>query len=84
MSVPFKQLVAVFDSEENEQLMNDEKIVYMYGGFRKEDPSSAVVIEQAEEIKSIAMFSNQEVNFELRKLDTIMIQPSSLVTCKVT
>ncbi len=55
----------------------------MYGGFKLEYPISAVVIEQSEEVKSIAMFSNPEVKFNLRKLDTIMIQPSSLVTCKV-
>ena len=41
--------------------MKEEKIVCLYRGVRKEYPSSAVVIEQAEEGKSIAMFSNSEV-----------------------
>ena len=57
ISVPFE---AVYDSEENKQLMKEEKIVCLYRGINKEDPSSAVVIEQAEEGKSIAMFSNPE------------------------
>ena len=38
-----------------------KKFVCLYRGIKKEDPSSAVVIEQAEEGKSIAMFSNPEV-----------------------
>ena len=42
-------------------LMKEEKIACLYRGIKKEDPSSAVVIEQAEEGKSIAMFSNHEV-----------------------
>ena len=61
ISVPFEQWAAVYDSEENKQLMKEEKIVCLYRGINKEDPSSAVVIEQAEEGKSIAMFSNPEV-----------------------
>ena len=61
ISVPFEQWVVVYDSEENKQLMKEEKIVCLYRGINKEDPSSAVVIEQAEEGKSIAMFSNPEV-----------------------
>ena len=43
------------------KLMKDEKIVCLYRVFKEEDPSSDVVIEQAEEGKSIAMFSNPEV-----------------------
>ena len=61
ISVPFEQWAAVYDSEENKQLMKEEKIVCLYRGINKEDPSSAVVIEQGEEGKSIAMFSNPEV-----------------------
>ena len=41
--------------------MKEEKIVWLYRGINKDAPSSAVVIEQAEEGKSIAMFSNPEV-----------------------
>ena len=59
ISVPFEQWAAVYDSEENKQLM--KKIVCLNRRIKKEDPSSAVVIEQAEEGKSIAMFSNPEV-----------------------
>ena len=61
ISVPFEQWTAIYDSEENKQLMKEEKIVYLSTGIRKEDPSSAVLIEQAEEGKSIAMFSNPEI-----------------------
>ena len=60
-SVPFEQWAEVYDIEENKQLIKAEKIVCLYRGINKEDPSSAVVIEQAEEGKSIAMFSNPEV-----------------------
>ena len=76
-------MVDVYDSEENKQHVNDEKIVGIYGGLKTKVTVSAIVIEQAEEVKSIAMFSNPEVNFYLRKLDTFMIQPSSQVTYKV-
>ena len=41
--------------------MKLEKIVCLYRATKKEDPSSAIVIELAEEGKSIAMFSNPEV-----------------------
>ena len=41
--------------------MKEEKIVCLYRGINKDDPSIAVVIEQGEEGKSIAMFSNAEV-----------------------
>ncbi|WP_269605984.1 DUF3764 family protein [Prochlorococcus marinus] len=61
ISVPFEQWAAVYDIEENKQLMKEEKVVCIYRERKKEDPSSAVVIEQAEEGKSIAMFSNPEV-----------------------
>ena len=72
-----------YDSEENKQLMKEEKILCFYRGINKEGPGSAVVIEQAEEGISIAMFSNPEVRSLLRKMDTFMIQPSSKVTYKV-
>ncbi len=41
--------------------MKEEKIVCIYRGVKEEDPRSALVIEQAEEVKSIAIFSNSEV-----------------------
>ena len=37
------------------------KIVCLYRRVKKEDPSNAVVIEQTEEGKPIAMFSKPEV-----------------------
>ena len=61
ISVQFGQWAALYDFEENKQIMKDEKIVCLYRGFKKEHPSSAVLREQAEESKSIAMFSNSEV-----------------------
>ena len=60
ISVPFEQWATVYDSEENKQLMKEEKIVCLYRGINKDDSSSALVIEKAEEGKSIAMFSNPE------------------------
>ena len=47
ISVPFEQWAAVYDSEENKQLMNEEKITCLYRGVKKEDPTSAVDIEQS-------------------------------------
>ena len=41
--------------------MKEEKIFCLYRWIKKEHPSNAFVIEQAEEGKSIAMFSNPEV-----------------------
>ena len=41
--------------------MKEEKIVCLYKVVKKDVPSSFIVIEQAEEGKSIAMFSNPEV-----------------------
>ena len=61
ISVPLEQWAGVYDSEENQQPMKEKKIVCLYRGVKKEDPSSAIVIEQAEEGKSIAMFSNPEI-----------------------
>ena len=45
----------------NNQILKEEKIICLYRWIKKEDPSSAVVIEQAEEGKSIAMFTKPEV-----------------------
>ena len=78
ISVPFEQWAEVFDSEENKQLMKKEKIACLYRGINKEDPSSAVVIEQAEEGKSIAMFSNHEVRPLIEKAGHIY--DSTLIT----
>jgi len=40
-------LVDVYDSEENKQHVNDEKIVGIYGGLKTKVTVSAIVIEQA-------------------------------------
>jgi hypothetical protein len=82
ISVPFEQWSAVYVSEENKQLMKEEKIVCLYRGINKDDSSSALVIEKAEEGKSIAMFSNPEVR-PLIEEARHMIQPSSPVTYEV-
>ena len=58
--VTFEKLAAVHDTKEIKQLMKNEKIFCPYIEVKKEDPSNAVVIEQAEKSKSIAMFSNLE------------------------
>ena len=61
ISVSFEQWAADYDIKEDKQFMKKEKIVCLHKGIKNEYPSSAVVIEQAEEVKSIAMFSNPEV-----------------------
>ena len=61
ISVPFEKWADVYDIKENKQLMKDKKIISLYRGVKKEDPSSAVVFGQAEEDTSIAMFSNPEL-----------------------
>ena len=62
ISVQFEKWATMYESEENKQLMKEEeKNVCLYRGVKKDDPSSAIFIEQAEDGKSIAMFSNPEV-----------------------
>jgi len=41
--------------------MKEEKIICLYRDVKKKYPSTAIFIEQAEESKSITMFSNPEV-----------------------
>ena len=57
-----------------------KKIVYLYRGIKIDDQIREVIIEQSEEGKSIAMFSNLEVKPLIKKLAIFIIQPSSLVT----
>ena len=40
--------------------MKEEKIICLYRDVKKKYPSTAIFIEQAEESKSITMFSNHE------------------------
>ena len=61
ISVRFEYLVDVYDIEENKQHVNNEKIICIYGGLKTKDAVSAIVIEQAEEVKSITMLSYPEV-----------------------
>tara|TARA_B100000214_G_scaffold289235_1_gene218843 strand:- start:118 stop:309 length:192 start_codon:yes stop_codon:yes gene_type:complete len=58
--------------------MKEEKIVCLYRWVKKEYPSSAVVIEQADEGKSIAMFSNPEVRPLIQEVGHIY--DSTLIT----
>ena len=61
LRVPFEKWASIYDSEENIEMMKEEKIICLYKGIKKDDPSSAIVIEQGEEGKAIAMFTNPEV-----------------------
>ena len=63
--------------------MKQEKIICLYRGIKKWNPSSAVVIEQAEEGNSIAMFSNPEVRPLIEEAGHIYDSTSSLVTYKI-
>ena len=65
-------------SEENKQLMKEEKIVCLYRGVKKDDTSSAIVIEQAKKGKSITKYSNSEVRPLIEKAGHIY--DSTLIT----
>ena len=58
--VPSKEWKAVYESEKNKQLMKEEKIICLYRDIKKEYRCTANLLEQAEESKSITMFSNHE------------------------
>ena len=61
ISVPFEKWAAIYDSEEN-ILMNKERgIICLYKGVKKDDPTNVILIEQGEEVKSIAMFEDPAV-----------------------
>ena len=61
ISVPFDEWAAVYDSQENIQMNKERGIVCLYKGVKKDDPTSAILIEQGEEGKSITMFEDPEV-----------------------
>ena len=44
------------------KLYKESGIICLYKGLKKDDPTSVILIEQAEEGKSIAMFENPAVN----------------------
>ena len=78
ISVPFEQWGYVHDIEESNQLIKEEKFVCLYGGIKKDDPNNAVVIGQAEEGKSIEMFSIPEVRTLIE--ETGHIYDSTVIT----
>ena len=61
ISVPFEEWAAVYDSEENIQMNKDRGIICLYKGVKKDDSTSAILIEQGEEGKSKAMFEDPAV-----------------------
>ena len=61
ISVPFEEWAAVYDSQENIKMNQERGIVCLYKGVKKDDPTSAILIEQGEEDKSIAMFEDPAV-----------------------
>ena len=61
ISVPFEEWAAVYDSEENIQMIKETGITCLYKVVKKDDPTSVILIEQGEEGKSIAMFEDPEV-----------------------
>ena len=61
ISVPFEKCAQVYDSEENIQMNKERGFICLFKGVKKEDPTSVILIEQAEEGKSIAMFKDPTV-----------------------
>ena len=59
--VPFEEWAAVYDSEENIQMMKETGINCLYKGLKKDDPTSVILIEQGKEGKAIAMFKDPAV-----------------------
>ncbi len=55
-----------------------KKFVCLYREIKKENPSSSVVIEQAEESKSIEIFSNTEVKPLIEEAE--QIYDSTIIT----
>ena len=58
--------------------MKEEKIICLYRDVKKEDLSTAIFIEQAEESKSITMFSNHEGRPLIKELG--FIYDSTVIT----
>ena len=61
ISVPYEEWAAVYDSEENIQMMKERGMTCLYKGVKKDDPTSVILIEQGEEGKAIAMFEDESV-----------------------
>ena len=47
ISKPFEEWAAVFDSEENKEMLKSSGIVPLYRGLNQDDPSRAIVIFQS-------------------------------------
>ena len=45
ISVPYEEWAAVYDSEENIQMMKETGMTCLYKGVNKDDPTSVIVIE---------------------------------------
>ena len=61
VSVPYVEWTAVYDSEENIQMMKETWITCLYKGAKKDDPICVILIEQGAEGKAVAMFKDQVV-----------------------
>ena len=59
ISVPYVEYAAVYDSEENIQMMKETGITCLYKGAKKDDPKSVIFIEQGEECKAVAILKTQ-------------------------
>ena len=49
ISKPFSEWASVFDSEENNLMLNEGGVTSIYRGINKKDPQRAVVVFQAKE-----------------------------------
>ena len=63
--------------------MKEEKIICLYRDIKKEYRCTANLLEQAEDSKSITMFSNHEGRTLIKEVGLFKIQPSSLITQKL-
>ncbi len=61
ISVPYEEWAAIYDSEENIQMMKERGMTCLYKGVKKHDQTSVILIEQGEEGKAIAMFEDPSV-----------------------
>ncbi len=61
ISKSFNEWAAVFDSEENKEMLKSSGIVPLYRGMNQNDSSRAIVIFQAEKGLAMDMWKNPEV-----------------------
>ena len=60
ISKPFDEWAAVFDSEENKNMLKSSGIFPLYRGVHHEDSSRAIVIFQAKKGIALDMWTNSE------------------------